>query len=56
MTIYQIIALIIAGPIAFIQIFQVYAVVKGIGTFTILQATSLFICITAILVAFLGIV
>lgn len=56
MTVYQISSLIIAGPLAFMLLFRAYAVARRVGTFTLPEAILLFICITSILVAFLGIV
>ncbi len=55
MTIPQIVALIIAGPVGFILLFRIYAVARGVGTFTLLEAFILFMCLAIILVAFLGI-
>lgn len=53
MTIYQIAALLILGPIGFMGIVKV---TRTVGTtFNILEALILFACIIGILVAFLGI-
>lgn len=57
MTLFQILSLLLAGPVALILLGQLIIIVfrSSRGDFHIIQAFLLFICIVVILVAFLGV-
>ena len=54
MTIAQIIALLTAGPLGLLLLLHAVKAARNQGDFHILQGVLLFMCVVAILLAFLG--